>query len=709
MPTDRKKSGKALVDRTNRAKRRARMDARTVEIPKCKDQARRDAALADLWTFGQTYFAPRFYFPPAAIHRTLVAKLQEVVTTGGLHALVLPRGSAKTTWFEIGALWGVLTGHRRYIAIVAGTAGLACEILDHIRAEIETNDALAEDFPELCAPARALEGSPQRARTMLAQHVGTDEAHPIGFDWRSDKVTAPPVRGAPWAGSCLIGLGMDGHIRGKLHRLPDGRTVRPDLVLIDDPQTRESAASPAQCQTRLDTINGDVLGLAGPGKKIACLVAATIIRRGDVADQLTDRKLMPAWSGIRQAMVERWADAHESLWLKEYAEIRKQAQRDGDELAHEATEFYRARRAEMDAGCSVYWSARHNADELSAIQHAYNLLIDRGEGIFRAEYQNDPKPPESVGWEIEPPVVMSRLSGTPRGQMPAECSSLTLGADVNVARGINWTLTAWMQNGAGYVVDWGRFPAGDRPLWTASMSNVSEEQAIFSALCAWLDDVWGRPYMRDGERIYPGVVTVDCSYKPQAVSRALHAMRPKLGAATVIPIRGMTTQRYRPPADSRKGDGWHVGKFINFNALFINSDLFRERAQKAFVVAPHCPGGSLALYGDDPRKHQIFAEHICAERVVDVLAGEKLGLVYAWSVLPGRPNDLLDATCYAIAGAAYSGVQFGAQRVARSVNQRPRYNAPSAQPESKPTDTPPVRPASHVPRRHSGGFATGWR
>ena len=50
-------------------------------------------------------------------------------------------------------------------------------------------------------------------------------------------------------------LGIEGNLRGLVHKMPGGKTVRPDLVLIDDPQTRESAASPHQVRERIATIN----------------------------------------------------------------------------------------------------------------------------------------------------------------------------------------------------------------------------------------------------------------------------------------------------------------------------------------------------------------------------------------------------------------------------------------------------------------------
>jgi hypothetical protein len=75
-------------------------------------------------------------------------------------------------------------------------------------------------------------------------------------------------------------------IRGQNYARPDGQVVRPQLVLIDDPQTSESAWSETQSNDRERILAGDVLGMAGPGKKIAGLMACTVIRPGDMADNV---------------------------------------------------------------------------------------------------------------------------------------------------------------------------------------------------------------------------------------------------------------------------------------------------------------------------------------------------------------------------------------------------------------------------------------
>ncbi|MFI4860247.1 MAG: hypothetical protein ACIAXF_06150 [Phycisphaerales bacterium JB063] len=79
----------------------------------------------------------------------------------------------------------------------------------------------------------------------------------------------PTMEGSPSSGAIITVAGLDSNIRGQHHTKLDGTVVRPSLVILDDPQTRQSAASPTQTKHRLSILNGDVLGMAGPNVKIA--------------------------------------------------------------------------------------------------------------------------------------------------------------------------------------------------------------------------------------------------------------------------------------------------------------------------------------------------------------------------------------------------------------------------------------------------------
>lgn len=91
----------------------------------------------------------------------------------------------------------------------------------------------------------------------------------------------PTITGSAASGAILKVAGITGRIRGMKHQAAEGDSFRPDLVILDDPQTDESARSLSQCQGRESILAGAVLGLAGPGRKISGIMPCTVIRPGD--------------------------------------------------------------------------------------------------------------------------------------------------------------------------------------------------------------------------------------------------------------------------------------------------------------------------------------------------------------------------------------------------------------------------------------------
>ena len=217
------------------------------------------------------------------------------------------------------------------------------------------------------------------------------------------------------ASSILEAGGLLTAVRGIWYVRPDGLIVRPDLVVLDDPQTDESARSLSQCATRESILAGAVLGLAGPGKKISGIMPCTVIRPGDMADSILDRDKHPEWNGERTKMVYSFP-ANDKLWQR-YAEIRAESMRQGN-AGEEATEFYRQNQQAMDEGSLVAWPERFNHDELSAVQHAMNLLL-QDEAAFFAEYQNEPLPAETAADdELTADQVAAKFNRMKRGEVP---------------------------------------------------------------------------------------------------------------------------------------------------------------------------------------------------------------------------------------------------------------------------------------------------
>lgn len=472
-------------------------------LPAVADPARKNACLDDLRLYCETYFAARFPLAWGDDHLTLIADLQRVVIDGGQLAVAMPRGSGKTTLAEVAALWAVCYGHRSYVMVIGATETAAEAILDNLKAEIETNDTLAEDFPEVCHPIRSLEGINNRANGQ------TLDGERTRIDWTAKSVTLPWVPGAASRGAVVQVAGLTGSIRGAA-RVIDGRKIRPDLVICDDPQTDESARSPSQVQTRESILCGAVLGLAGPAVKIAAVMPCTVIRPRDLADRVLDRQLHPEWSGRRCKLLRSMPTALE-LWDQFGDRLRHGLRQDPPDRSA-AVEFYAANREAMDAGADPTWPARFQPGQLSAIQFAMELyLLDPK--AFWAEYQNEPQDDtDQTGAEpIDPRFVADKLSRTNRGECPANVTRLTCGIDVQKEL-IFWVVCGWADDFTGSVVDYGTYPKQPVSRFSASdpspslssqpeLATLPVEARVYAGLEAVAATVLGREWSRaDGCR-----------------------------------------------------------------------------------------------------------------------------------------------------------------------------------------------------------------
>jgi hypothetical protein len=266
-------------------------------VHKPKDLHRKDVCRRSFRAFCEAYFPRTFYLAWSPDHLKVIAKIEIAVIDGGLFAMAMPRGSGKTAFCETTCLWALLYGHHEFVALIGADEEHAEDMLGSIKSELENNHLLEEDFSEVCGPIRALEGIHQRAAGQLYRGVRTH----VG--WTAKEIKLPLIDDSVASNAILKVTGITGRIRGMKHKRADGRTVRPSLVLLDDPQTDESARSPSQCAMREQILASTILGLANPGQKIAGFMALTVFRSDDMADRILDREKHPQWQGERTEMM----------------------------------------------------------------------------------------------------------------------------------------------------------------------------------------------------------------------------------------------------------------------------------------------------------------------------------------------------------------------------------------------------------------------
>jgi hypothetical protein len=406
----------ATYEKQKRYQRRKATETADIgTIPAVKNPARRAACERNLPLFLTTYFPRSTGLKPfGPDHNGAIGRIQVCEFEGGYFGQAFPRGGAKTTISENTVLHAILYGHRDFAVLYGADANAASSNIDSIKLELAENDLLCDDFPEVCWAVRALEGKPQRCASQTHKPgdvegwAPTDEqtSRQTHIEWRGDTIVLPTIYvpegwaavGGPRPGAKLVPSAGSGRIvttrgimggsRGLKHKRPDGTQVRPDFVVLDDPQTDESASTALQVKKRLDVLRKNILRLGGHNKKLAIVMNATAIKPDDMVDQVSDPKKFPAWQFLRIKMVKAWGKSKETLWLTDYARLRNTYNPDilGDQQrAHrEASAFYDRNRGLMDAGHEVFWEHCYDpSTERSAIQHAYNILIDDGEEVFR--------------------------------------------------------------------------------------------------------------------------------------------------------------------------------------------------------------------------------------------------------------------------------------------------------------------------------------
>lgn len=657
------------------------------DIPKCKNTRRRNSCRDDLERFCLTYHRPAFYLPFSADHRRAIAKIEAAVMEGGLFAWAMPRGSGKSRLCQVACEFALLYGWRSFVLLAAAEDGLADQSLDAIKVALETNDLLLADFPEVCYPVRRLGRISHRCKGQT--YAG---GTPTYIGWGEGDVVLPTIQGSKASGSVIRAKGLSASIRGITHTRPDGTTVRPDLAIVDDPQTDVSARSASQCNLRETLVTRAVLELAGPDVSMAGVCPCTVIQTGDVADRLLDRTLFPEWQGERMKLVYRMPDRLD-LWEGPYADLLRKGFEEGGDRGEAAAAFYRTRREEMDAGCVLGWPERKKKGQLSGVQFAMDLKILKP-AAFAAEYQNEPLKPahEQGAARIDPRAASLRLNGVPRGVVPERAGTLTAFIDVQLDL-LYYAVCGWEEGFTGHLIECGTYPRQDRPYYRkadarptlAQATGVSSpEGSIWRGLEVLAEAILTQEWKTGAGAAVPvSRLLVDSGWQTDLVYRFCLQGLGRRYAAVLSPSKGIFISgrktpmaEWQPRKPEKRGPGWvHRGALPGRPELFlIDANRWKSFVASRLAQAPGEPG-AFFLYGDDPREHRLFCDHLAAEY------RELRDGVEEWFCLPAKPdNEYLDALAGCAAAASREGVTLTAagerpaERPAKGRTWRQQYD-----------------------------------
>jgi hypothetical protein len=582
---------------------------------------------------------------------------------------------------------------------VGAASGLARRSLNAIKKMMVESKLFREDFPEITFSVLALGGSINRQKGQMCC------GQPTGVIWSNEYLRFPRLPAQPSMrdeqhksggailfpsgilGSAITGLNIDG--------------IRPDLVVWDDPQTRESAMKDSACQKREEIIDATVTGLAAPGRRLACFMPLTVIRENDLADRYLNHTLHPEWAIERTAILHSFPSSTRKnpeqpsameLW-EHNAEIRRNynphaGPDDKARAAREATEHYIDNQAAMDDGAVASWEDRYFEDEVSAIQMAMNMHADNRRSFF-AEMMNKPLPPEGFNKKLTADEICGKLSGVAREVVPLDCSVMTAFIDVQ-KKALYWIVCGWKEDFTGYVIDYGTYPKQGRPYFTLSdisttlerfldMKGAVEEAPIRKGLENLTTILMTREWSRENQQ--PQKIDFMLIDSGKWSTMVYEFCRRSQFSPRVLPSKGIYfgagSKKATGEGTLKPGDkaGWHwslpaAKDERGVKLMLYDTNPYKSLIHKLLATSIKSPG-ALSLFGRDPSAHRMLADHLLAEQGDNKTSERTSRTVEEWTPKVGEPdNHFLDC----LAGAA---VAAGAQGVAldgvfRSTKPKPR-------------------------------------
>jgi len=309
----------------------------------------RSVGRGSILDWGRRYFPDYLKLPPGRHHIDLDLHLQKWSRQRGIRAVAEgPRGCAKSTILTfLYPLWAVAHGREPYIILIADTYNQAVKHLKGIQHELETNEALAEDYPHIMGR---------------------------GPEWNNDGIlTRNGIRIEP------LGTGQKIRGRRKLN-------IRPSCLVVDDPEGDEAAYSSRLRETIRDWATKGVFKAGSPETNI--LVAGTVIHNDCLVSHLGR---LPGWRRLAYQSIVRWPDRMD-LW-GDWENILRDSSISTERAETLARAFYVRNKPEMDKGAEVLWPE---------LEDLYALMFMRaveGHAAFEAEKQNRPIDPSKCEWD----------------------------------------------------------------------------------------------------------------------------------------------------------------------------------------------------------------------------------------------------------------------------------------------------------------------
>ncbi len=327
----------------------------------------------------------------------------------------------------------------------------------------------------------------------------------------------------------------------------------------------------------------------------------------------------------------------------------------------------------MDAGCEVSWRQCFDRDkEISAVQHAYNILIDDGEEVFMSECQQQPivDQPTDGAVVITPQTINGKLNNYPVGMIPSAAAHLVAMIDVQQSM-LFWCAVAWSRDFTGFVVDYNAEPDQQRQYFSLAdarptLQDVYPGKGLEATLWAGLETLTKRLCEREWKRDDGGSVRIerlliDANWGP-STDTVYEFCRQSRHSAILLPSHGIgigasgrSMVEYTRKPGEMYGPGWMIPQHGKRPVRHVTIDTnYWKTLAHSRLAAPLGEPGNVSLFGDNAERHRLFADHLTAEYFVPTTARGRTVNEWKWKV--SRPdNHWLDCFVGCCVAASIAG------------------------------------------------------
>lgn len=606
----------------------------------------------------------------------------------GTHILKCePRAFGKTSRSTNEGIMGVLQGFIKYLVVVASNTEKAEEIISSVMTELFSNDKLLQLYPATISCFRHIEKEPRKA---LVQTYG---GNPTYIYYNNGFIVFPYIDGEPSSGA-IIDIRARKNVRGIYHTIETGEFAgtrqRPTHVILDDIQTDEEAENPNTARKIINLIKKSIMLAGGHDSGISLMMNGTPIAPGDVTHHFLFNE---PWQHIIYKMLESRATPEaELLWFGTYQELLldfdKTIPGSKIEAAKRALEFYKANRARMDEGAKAAWEWCYRwkdkeVIEISAIQHAYNIMITEGMEVFESECQCNVSygaVDDSITY-CTAEQIMNSQHPRPRYKIQLKDRHIVAHIDVNKPYLSHMTVSSpdILQP---QIIDYGTFPP--YPVFPEKskvgytlesyyrnklgVQEIIPEDITYLAVKELILQLAARRFKREDGMEFPyHYILVDSRYHTDWVLKAIR----DAGVPYVHPVQG---QQFRAKdksiAQMKYSDAcikYHYCVLTptdDRTLMRLTNDInyMKTQAHICFSRETDTEGAASIFKEENPNQHFVVGRHFRSEQPYKDL-DEKTGKeITMWQDTPGGgDNELFDNFVGCLGALAMRRVQFKVQ------------------------------------------------